>query len=251
MGGAKPFRSAARRLRWALEDRRLTAEQERGVLGPAHLRWHHHSAAENRSVWADWDWGAQGEEWNASEEWKIALIDDVLKRWIPQGVAVIEIGPGGGRWTEVLAPRASRLIAVDVSERPLELCRERFGDASNITYLLTPGSTLPGIAGGSVDAVWSFDVFVHVAPRDQAQYLSEIARVLAPGGVAVIHHADGRNRGLLPSRQGWRAPMSRELFATLATERNLRVERQLDSWGSDGRHDLGPFGDAISVLRRA
>jgi SAM-dependent methyltransferase len=98
--------------------------------------------------------------------------------------------------------------------------------------------------------VWSFDVFVHIAPLDQARYLMEVSRVLAPGGVAVIHHADGRNRGLLPSRQGWRSPMSRRLFATLAAERKLTVDRQLDAWGPDKRYDLSAFHDAITVLRK-
>jgi ubiquinone/menaquinone biosynthesis C-methylase UbiE len=93
-------------------------------------------------------------------------------------------------------------------------------------------------------------VFVHVAPRDQAAYLTEIARVLAPGGVAVIHHADGRNRGAAPSRKGWRAPMSRKLFAALATHRNLDVEGQLDSWWPNGHYDLSGYGDAINVLRQ-
>jgi ubiquinone/menaquinone biosynthesis C-methylase UbiE len=236
------------RLRWAVEDRRLVAEQERCILGPAHVRWGDHSAAENRSRWSRWDWSTKGEEWNTSIEWKQALIDDVLKRWIPAGVAVLEIGPGAGRWTEVLAPRAPRLILVDVSERPLELCRQRFADASNIAYVLSSGSDLPTVPDRSIDAIWSFDVFVHIAPCDQAAYLTEIARVLAPGGVAVIHHADGRNRGVAYSRTGWRAPMSRKLFAALATQRNLDVERQLDSWGPDGRHDLSGYGDVITVL---
>ncbi len=93
-------------------------------------------------------------------------------------------------------------------------------------------------------------MLVHVAPCDLAGYLSEIARVLAPGGVAVLHHSDGRNRGQLPSRAGWRAPMSRGLLAVLAGERGLRVERQFSSWGPDGRYDLAAFADAITVLRR-
>ena len=242
-------RRATLRARWALEDRRLSAEQRRCELGPAHRSWRGNSPSENRLRWDGWDWSSRGEEWNASAAWKQALIDDVLRRWIPAGGVVLEIGPGGGRWSQPLLERAKRLILLDVSERPLELCRERFAGAENVEFVLSGGADIPGVAAGSVDTVWSFDVFVHVAPLDQAGYLREIARVLAPGGVAVVHHADGRNRGRLPSRQGWRAPMSRELFATLAAERGLVVERQLDSWGADGRYDLSGYGDAITVCR--
>lgn len=173
----------------------------------------------------------------------------MLVRWIPKGAAVLEIGPGAGRWSQALAARASHLALADVSERPFELCRERFSGNTRIQYILSSGRDLPGVEDGSIDAVWSFDVFVHVAPRDQAAYLEEIARVLAPRGVAVVHHSDGLNRGQLPSSQGWRSPMSRSLFAALAVECGLRVERQLDSWGPSGRYDLSGYADAITVCR--
>jgi SAM-dependent methyltransferase len=245
-------RHALRKLGWRLEDLRLEREQRRGVLGPAHLAWRDNSPAENERRWTEWDWSGRGEEWTLSEEWKQALIDDVLARWIPEGGSVLEIGPGAGRWTEALLARASRLTLVDVSGRPLELCRQRFAEArERIAFVNTTGCRLAGVPDASIDAVWSFDVLVHVAPRDIAGYLAEIARVLGPGGVAVLHHSDGRNRGELPSRAGWRAPMSRGLLARLAAERGLRIERQLDSWGPDERYDLDAFGDAITVLMRA
>lgn len=237
-------------MRWALEDLRLQYEQRRSVLGPAHLRWQDHSVAENQERWANWDWSRRGEEWNVSDDWKASLIDEVLKQWIPVGGVVVEIGPGGGRWSEALVPRSSQLILVDVSDRALELCRARFAAARNVTYKLTSGSTVSEIATRSVDAVWSFDVFVHIAPGDQAAYLSEISRILVSGGVAVIHHADGRNRGRVPSRHGWRSPMSRRLFATLAAGSGLEVEGHVDSWGPDSRHDLGTYGDVITILRK-
>ncbi len=233
-----------------VQDRRLTAEQRRGVLGPAHLRWSGNSPVDHRQRWSGYDWSACGEEWNASPEWKQALIEDVLARWIPAGAVALEIGPGAGRWSQALLSRASRLVLVDVSERPLEMCRERFDGDTHIQYILSSGSDLPGVEDGSIDAVWSFDVFVHLAPCDQAGYLGEIARVLAPGGVAVVHHSDGRNRGQLPSRRGWRSPMSRGLFAGLARERGLQVECQFDSWGPEERYDLSAFADAITVCRR-
>jgi SAM-dependent methyltransferase len=243
-------RHAVRRGCWAIQDHRLAAEQRQLVLGPAHLRWRGSSAVDHRRWWSRYDWSGRGEEWNASPEWKQALIDDVLTRWIPTGAVVLEIGPGGGRWSEALAQRASRLLLVDVTERTLDLCRERFRDDTSIQYVLSSGSDLPGVEDGSLDAVWSFDVFVHLAPADQADYLEEIARVLGPGGVAVLHHSDGRNRGRLPSRVGWRSPMSRGLFAAMAVERGLHVERQLDSWGPDQRYDLSDYADAITVCRR-
>jgi SAM-dependent methyltransferase len=235
---------------WSVEDRRLEREQRRGELGPAHRRWRGNSAVDNRERWTAWNWSQRGEEWNASPAWKQALIDDVLRRWIPPGGVVLEIGPGGGRWSEPLQALARRLILVDVSPRPLELCRERLAWADNVEYVLTTGSELRGVSDGSVDAVWSFDVFVHVAPLDVAAYLTEIARVLKPGGVAVVHHADGRNRGQLPSRQGWRSPMSRRLLAALATGRGLVVERQFDAWGPDGGYDLSAYADAITLCRK-
>jgi ubiquinone/menaquinone biosynthesis C-methylase UbiE len=244
-------RRVALRAKWALEDRRLISEQRRGVLGPAHLGWRGNSAAENRLRWDEWDWSSRGEQWNESPEWKQSVIDELIDVWMPRGGVILEIGPGGGRWSEPLLERASGLILVDVSARPLDLCRERFEGAANVGYVLSSGSDIPGVDDGSVDAVWSFDVLVHVAPLDQFGYLSESARILAPGGVAVLHHADGRNRGALPSRAGWRSPMSRDLFAAAARERGLSVERQFDSWGTErARFDLSAFGDAISVLRK-
>lgn len=221
------------------------------MLGPAHVRWRGNSASENRLRWDEWDWSSRGEEWNASPEWKQSVIDDVIDAWLPRNGAILEIGPGGGRWSQPLLERASRLILVDVSARPLDLCRERFAGAHNVDYVLSAGSDMPGVRDSAVDAVWCFDVLVHVAPIDQLGYLAEIARVLVPGGLAVLHHADGRNRGQLPSRAGWRSPMSRDLFAAAARERGLDVERQFDSWGPDGAgFDLSAYADVISVLRK-
>ena len=242
-------RRAHRAVSEAVTDRRLEREQARRVLGPAHRAWRGNSSSDNEQVWSKWDWSSLGEEWTLSAEWKQGLVDEVLLPTIPAGGTVLEIGPGGGRWSALLASRSEQLILADVTPRALELCRERLGDPAHVRYVRSHGSDLPGVADASVDAVWSFDVFVHLAPLDQAGYLDEIARVLRPGAVAAIHHADGRNHGAQPSRAGWRAPMSAGLFAALAEERGLRLDRHIRSW-SAGRHDLGAYQDVITVLRR-
>ena len=119
------MRHALRRARWALEDRRLSAEGARGELGPAHRRWRANSVASNREWWERYDWTGGGEEWTDSPAWKQALVEDVLRALIPDGARVLEIGPGGGRWSVELAARARQLVVLDVSEAALASCRER------------------------------------------------------------------------------------------------------------------------------
>jgi ubiquinone/menaquinone biosynthesis C-methylase UbiE len=224
----------------------LAVEAGLGILGPALKSYRGHSAALNRAAWARWDWRQGGEEWTQSEEWKGSVVDDLLGPIMPEGGTILEIGPGAGRWTEFLLGRADRLILVDVTERALELCRERFGKAGQVQYVLSSGGDLPGVADRSVDGIWSFDVFVHVAPSDIASYLSEIGRVLRPGAVALIHHS-GRPRPDRSGREGWRSPMSARLFAGLARRRDLTVERQFQRWGRG--FDVAHYGDLITVLR--
>jgi ubiquinone/menaquinone biosynthesis C-methylase UbiE len=221
----------------------LRIEGTRGVLGPAHRAHQDHSADRNREAWSSWDWRDRGEEWTISEEWKHALVSEILRPTMPEGGTLLEIGPGAGRWTEFLLESAQRVILVDVSARVLDLCRDRFGENESLSYVLGDGSTLPGVGDESVDGVWSFDAFVHIGPLDLASYLSEIERVLRPGGVGVIHHSSRRDL------KSWRSPMSARLFANLARERGLAVERQFDSWG-DGRYDVRKDRDVITVVRK-
>ncbi len=226
-----------------IDDRLLAIEGRKGVLGPVHRRWTQHSVTTNREKWSGWAWGDKGEEWTASEAWKTSLIRDVLEPTMPDGGTILEIGPGAGRWTEALHARADRLILVDITDTTLELCRERLGDPDDVTYLRTDGTGLRGVESASIDAIWAFDAFVHIAPLDIASYLADIDRVLRPGAVALIHHTGRRDR------VGWRAPMSGLLFANLAREHGLVVDRQFDRWG-DGRYGVDRQGDVVTVLHR-
>jgi ubiquinone/menaquinone biosynthesis C-methylase UbiE len=227
-----------------IDDRMLAIEGRRGVMGPAHKSWTQHSVTTNREVWSGWEWEGGGEEWTASEAWKASLVSDVLEPTMPTGGTILEIGPGAGRWTGDLHARAAQLILVDITDTTLELCRERLGDPANVQYVCTDGTGLRDVASDSVDAIWAFDAFVHIAPLDVASYLTDIRRVLAADGVAVIHHTGRRDP------RGWRSPMSAALFANLARERGLVVERQFDTWAG-GRYGVRAQGDVVTQLRRA
>ncbi len=185
----------------------------------------------------------RGEEWTVSQQWKQSLIDEVVLKYVKPGTTVLEIGPGGGRWTEVLVTVAGKIVAVDVSEKAITLCRERFSSSRNIEFFLVKKIDLGFIPDASIEAIWSFDVFVHINPEDTDRYLAEFKRVLVPGGIAVIHHPkEGGIRG------GCRSRVTDVTFSSMLERHGLLLDRRFDSWGADGQFDLRRFGDCISVF---
>lgn len=202
-------------------------------------------AQTNRSIWDAYDWRRRGEEWTPSAEWKQSLTALIRER-APERSAILEIGPGGGRWTEALQKLAGSLTVVDVSRVSIEACRARFAGCENVRYLVNDGRTLPGIPDESIDFIWSFDTFVHVAPEDAASYAGEFRRVLRRDGRGIVHHpAVGGLRG------GFRSRMTSEAFAALLRTSGLVPLEQFDAWGPQGAFDVKHFGDAITVFAKA
>ena len=195
-------------------------------------------------IWNLLPWEKQlGEEWTVSAKWKKSLINDVLLRYVKPETAVLEIGPGAGRWTEFLQPLACKLYAVDVSAKALDLCKKRLSSATDVRFFLTQNASLEFIPDETIEAIWSFDVFVHINPGDTDSYLSEFKRVLVPGGIAVIHHPkDGGMHG------GCRSRVTARLFTALLEKHGLTLVRRFDSWGENGQFNLSRHGDCISVF---
>lgn len=108
---------------------------------------------------------------------------------LPAGT-ILEIAPGFGRWTQYLKDLCDELVIVDLSERCIDACRERFAGESNIEYHVNDGRSVDMIGSGTVDLAFSFDSLVHVDTDTLGSYLAGFARVLSPDGVAVIHHSN-------------------------------------------------------------
>lgn len=203
------------------------------------------SAALNQHIWNSWDWSAQGDEWSSSEEWKQSLISSVLRPNMPRGGDILEIGPGGGRWTETLVELARGYVGVDISASCIEHCKKRFGDASHARFFVGSGRDLADVATASVDAIWSFDVFVHVNAAEVAGYVREFDRVLRPGGIAVIHHG-----GVAGTEGGWRSDLTAAAFESMVTSQALRIQQTVLQWTDGPRiHEL-TFGDHITVIAK-
>ncbi len=221
-------------------DRRLVAvEQRKGLVEPWTINARRYTSTENKQLWNTYDWSKQGEEWTKTPEWKERVIKEMLLPNVPVDSTVLEIGPGGGRWTEVLQARVKHLYVVDVSEQAIKLCRDRFGNNSKIEYFVGSGNRLP-VPNSSVDAIWSYDVFVHINPLDAREYFQEFRRILKPGGTAAIHHpGSGRSRKY---REGaWRSDLTDKMILDFANENGLEVTFRTT--------ELVNEGDMFSVLR--
>lgn len=205
-----------------------------------------HSAKLNRLIWDAWNWEKDaGDEWTYSDEWKQSLIDNVLLKYIEKGSSILEIGPGGGRWSETLQSIASDLTLVDISDKCIQVCKQRFSHCNNVAYHVTEGSNLDFIGDQSIDFIWSYDVFVHIAPEDTDHYLKEFSRVLKNGGRGIIHHP--KEGGL---HGGWRSSMTDELFVRLLSRNNLSLVTQFDSWGEDERFNVRYYHDTFTIFEK-
>lgn len=100
---------------------------------------------------------------------------------------VLEIGAGGGRWTQFLL-RARRIIVVEPHETFFDYLQRRFGP--RFEFYVTSGDELAGIPDQSVDYVLSFGTLVHLSAETVQAYVRETARVLRPQGVATLQYAD-------------------------------------------------------------
>jgi ubiquinone/menaquinone biosynthesis C-methylase UbiE len=200
----------------------------------------------NKFIWDHWDWSAKGEEWSMSPEWKHSVVRTLLIPNVPEGAVAVEIGPGAGRWTEDLIRRTRKLTAIDISETCVKECRERFASAANAEFIVGTGADLRPVATGSADAIWSFDVFVHINKPQFKAYVAEFARVLKPGGRGVIQH--GSVGGKLG---GWRSDVTKEQAREFFRAEGLVVKDQISSWFDDGQeHKSGLYDDVVTVFSK-
>ncbi|MCH7951742.1 class I SAM-dependent methyltransferase [Patescibacteria group bacterium] len=221
-----------------LERLLIRIEKHKFLTGEGTICSLYHTIEENKKRWNRYDWSyGGGEEWTKDvkrlkgidpHQWKANLINKMMKKYITEGSTVLEIGPGAGRWTEILLKRVKQLLVADISERCLKICKERFKDRSNIEYFLIKDGGLNFIRTNSTDYIWSYDVFVHMNPTDIERYLAEFHRILKPNGVAIIHHA-----GTYPDesedyvrKEKFRSYIDKEFFAYLVKKHQMKTLEQ-------------------------
>lgn len=163
------------------------------------LDWNDYSEQWDRRYGAKYshlgdEWNDDGTDERARDEHYFQIY---AKRLLRPDMTVLEVGPGGGKWTVRIAPLVKKVIVLDVAETMLERTRERCEAAgiSNVEYVAGNGNDFRPVGTQSIDLFFSYDVFVHIAIEDTFPYTGEIARVLKPGGVSVCHYAVASTSG--------------------------------------------------------
>jgi ubiquinone/menaquinone biosynthesis C-methylase UbiE len=101
----------------------------------------------------------------------------------------LDVGCGNGRHAVALAPHVDRVLGVDASVELLDLARERVTEAGHADVfdpILGDAARLP-LRARTVDLALYVATIHHLPSRSvRRDSLSELGRVLAPGGVALV-----------------------------------------------------------------
>ncbi len=117
------------------------------------------------------------------------------------GKRVLDYGCGSGYGTHRMASSCDNIVGVDIAEDAIKYARENYV-ADNLTYQKIERADIAPLPfdDSSFDTVLSFQVIEHI--EDVGPYLSEIRRVLKPGGVFVCATPDRSSR-LFPGQKPW------------------------------------------------
>ena len=122
------------------------------------------------------------------EEWRALMRDTILPRalaGIDLGEDVLEVGPGYGATTDVLAASVPRLTAVEIDSELAAMLTERFAGNSSVEIVRGDATALT-YPDGRFSAALSFTMLHHVPTRElQDRVFAEAARVLRSGAPLV------------------------------------------------------------------
>jgi len=162
-----------------------------------------------------------------------ALVGELLAE-LPPEPTVLDVGCGDGRRT-LARLEGARAVGLDFSRRGLELAGRTVPDAA-----LVQGDMLDiPLADGTVDGVTAYHAVFHVDRDRHTDVYREFARVLRPGGRALMTVGTSAYEQV---RSGWMG--GRMFFSTPGRERTLAQLREAGFELAWDRHVDDPLGSS-------
>lgn len=142
---------------------------------------------------------------------------------------VVELACGRGRHVARYVENAKKITLVDILDKNISICKERFVGSDKISYIVNNGYDLQQLQDESYTALFTYDSMVHFELLDIANYLSETYRILEHGGRALFHHSnyDRDYRASYDKGVESRSFMNSKIFAYLAYRAGFEIEEQL------------------------
>jgi SAM-dependent methyltransferase len=127
---------------------------------------------------------------NPVDEVKLHVHCHYLREYIKPGERVLVIGPGPGRFTQILAELGARIVAIDISVVQLELNREysqKLGyDGAIEKWIEADMCIMPQCTDESFDSVVCYGGPISYVFERRYDAIKEINRVLKPGGLVLL-----------------------------------------------------------------
>lgn len=238
-----PFSERARR---AIRRRRRNGRAVSGLRS----QWSAYPKKWKRHRYLNMDFETLGEEWGGPQ-FADAIVDQLVADHLGPDVDVLEIGCGGGKFSQRIAPRVRSLVCADISPAMIAQTRgelTRRGVGENVSYQVLTGTDFTGVADNSLDFIFSYDVQLHMQPQNVFSYMKDARRVLRPGGVFMLHQIDLNSEGGLahfirqyeeqtwdfafdsPARLGHIYFMSADQMSALTDSAGLELEAIVDDF---------------------
>lgn len=151
------------------------------------------SLRDNQNFYKSYDWSQGGEEWadcwgGSDMQWYCTILPRI-HNFLP-AKRIVEIGAGYGRLIPYFTSQCDELFAVDITQECIDYLTQKYANNPGVQPTLGNGTSIQEIEQRSADFVFSFHSLVHADRLTMQGYIEELSRILAPDGVAFIHHSN-------------------------------------------------------------